>query len=634
MWTKLRTLPLLPALLALAAVTYVVVRACVIPFTWDESFTWLMYVRGSDWWPEVNSEMSANNHLLNTWLMKLSEMIFGTSEFVLRLPNVLGSLLYFSTAFLFARQQQKPFAQAAVFIILAAHPYLLDYFSLARGYGLAHSLMFFGFWLLWKWSSTGRLHYAVAALCSFSLACFASLTQLHLLAGASVAVAVRYFLLPSARLWEGRVVRIQLLLLPAAITLALIGPYSMKLRQAGALFFGANGSWFRGTWLSLTERVSYGLSLPGFLKDFAAALFLLVALAGIIAATIYFFALRRQKATTAHTFVFLLGTIAAVAVFGPLLQYNLLKTKLLFERTALFYLPLLALMFVQLVQLIPRQQLHAVFYSFAALPFIFITVLCANTTYTRDWPDERDMNLIIEAINKEIPPGKTVALSSDWEFMPSLEFAQTTNKLHANLFLTDRYKRDRVFEYMLVYDRERYEYPAYETICRFSASKSSLLRKPGFLNESRFDFADEKFEVKRAKVPVQKSIGRDGKESMALRGGGEFVFPWSVKFPVPDSLHGKQFRVYARFDARRSDDRRGYDLSVQNLRNGNSVDVVSCRIDSRLPEPDKWYDVSTLFPLRNPVQAGDTLEVFFFFPAKDQILIDNVSLSAHTFSAR
>jgi len=411
MWSKLRTLPLPPAALALAAVMYILVRAWVIPFTWDESFSWLIYVRGSEWWPDVNSEMSANNHLLNTWLMKLSEMFFGTSEFVLRLPNVLASLLYFSAAFLFARLQQKAVTQAAVFMVLAAHPYLLDYFGLARGYGLAHSLMFFGFWILWKWTTTAKLYYAFIALCCFSLACFASLTQVHVLAGVGIAVTVRYLLMPSSRLWEGRLVRIQLLLLPAAITVALLFPYSMQLKQAGALFFGVNGSWFRGTWFSLVERMSYGLSMHEFILNVIAALLLVIALSGIVAAFVLFFSVRRQKATAEQTFVFLLGTIAIAAVFGPLLQYNLFKTKLLFERTALFYLPLLLLIFVQLIQLIPRQKYQTIIYSISAFLFTIISAFSINTTYTRDWTHERDINLIIDAINKEI-----VSCSADTTF--------------------------------------------------------------------------------------------------------------------------------------------------------------------------------------------------------------------------
>jgi 4-amino-4-deoxy-L-arabinose transferase-like glycosyltransferase len=171
MLNKLRTIPLPLAAVALLAFVYVVVRAVVVPFTWDESFSWLMYARGHDWWPEINSEMAANNHLLNTWLMRLSEMIFGTSEFTLRLPNVLFSLLYFTAAFFFAKRQEKTLAQLAVFIVLAGHPYLLDYFGIARGYGLAHSLLLFGLWLLWKWCNGEKLFYAVAALVAISLSC-------------------------------------------------------------------------------------------------------------------------------------------------------------------------------------------------------------------------------------------------------------------------------------------------------------------------------------------------------------------------------------------------------------------------------------------------------------------------------
>jgi hypothetical protein len=632
MLNKLRTIPLPLAAVALLAAVYVVVRAVVVPFTWDESFSWLMYARGHDWWPEINSEMAANNHLLNTWLMRLSEMIFGTSEFTLRLPNVLFSLLYFTAAFFFAKRQEKTLAQLAVFIVLAGHPYLLDYFGIARGYGLAHSLLLFGLWLLWKWCNGEKLFYAVAALVAFSLSCFASLTQLHVLAGATVVVVARFLMLPSARQWEGRFVRVQLLLLPGAFTFGLLVPYSMELKAANALFFGPRGSWFQGTWRSVTDRMLYDLNCPTILLNILAALLLLTAIAGVIAAGIFMFRVVKRKANSETAFVFLLGGIIAASVFGPLIQYNLLKTKLLFERTALFYIPILSLMFVQLLRLIPKQQIAATVLYSSALPILFIIAFAGNFSRVHDWADEQDMNLIVAEINKQLQPEKAIAISSDWQFYPDLEFALAMNRFSENVNSKDIHDNDQAFDYLLVYDREMKKYSNFEIVKKFPRSRTSLLKLKSFPNLKRIALLTENFEKVNSKTPTKQYKDKYGKINRALLCGGENTYPWDIEYGIPDSLSGKLLRLHTSFDAQRGVERNGYNIVVMLERGGERIETTGLRIDHCIYENNKWSNTSSVVPLRTPLQSGDTLQIQLFMPSKSELLIDNISFSVETFS--
>lgn len=632
MFNKLRNIPLPLAGIALLAAVYVAVRAFTVPFTWDESFSWLMYVRGHDWWPEINSEMAANNHLLNTWLIRLSEMVFGTSEFTLRLPNVVFSLLYFTAAFFFAKRQEKTLAQLAVFVVLAGHPYLLDYFGIARGYGLAHSLLLFGLWLLWKWCNGDKLYYAVGALAAFSLSCFASLTQLHVLAGATVVVVLRYLTLASSRQWEGRFVRVQLLLLPAAITYGLLIPYSIKLKEANALFFGPRGSWFQGTWRSVTDRMLYDLTCPEILRNILAALLMFTAIAGVTAAGVFMFRLLKRKTDNEKAFVFLLGGITAAAVFGPLLQYNLLKTKLLFERTALFYIPLLALMFVQLLRLILKQKMAAAVLYSSAIPALFIAAFAGNFTRVHDWADEQDMNLIVAEINKQLQPGKPITISSDWQFYPDLEFALAMNRFSENVNSKDIHDSDQVFDYLLVYDREMKKYSNFEIVKKFPRSQTSLLKLNPFPDLKRIAILAEDFEKITGKTPTKQYKDKFGKQSRALFCGGENTYPWDIEYAIPDSLSGKLFRLHTSFDAQRGIERNGYNIVVMLERSGERIEITGLRIDHCIYETNQWSKISSVVPLRTPLQSGDTLLIQFFMPSKSEMLIDNISFSAETFS--
>src|ERR1051326_3454816 len=118
---------------------YIVARVCMLSFTHDEAFTYLHYVRCS--WETINHLTYTNNHLLNTWLMKFCNNLFGNSEFSLRLPNVLSYILFLH----FSRKLLLVVTDARLalggWLFLNLNPFVLDFFSLARGYGI--SLGFF-----------------------------------------------------------------------------------------------------------------------------------------------------------------------------------------------------------------------------------------------------------------------------------------------------------------------------------------------------------------------------------------------------------------------------------------------------------------------------------------------------------
>ena len=134
----------------LALFIYIVLRAYLLSFTVDENGTYGMFVSRGIVLPEVYDHFSANDHPLNTAMMIFFEKIFGSGELSLRFPNVLAGLLYlFSTAMMVRRMRPALFS-AAAFLVLNLNPYLVQYFSLARGYGLACGLTAFAFWQAWR----------------------------------------------------------------------------------------------------------------------------------------------------------------------------------------------------------------------------------------------------------------------------------------------------------------------------------------------------------------------------------------------------------------------------------------------------------------------------------------------------
>src|SRR4051812_26238357 len=80
--------------LAALAVCLVVARACLQNITIDEATSYLLYGCAgtvhfaSQWFP------ASGNHVLNSLLMRLFTAMFGISELTVRMPAILGALVY------------------------------------------------------------------------------------------------------------------------------------------------------------------------------------------------------------------------------------------------------------------------------------------------------------------------------------------------------------------------------------------------------------------------------------------------------------------------------------------------------------------------------------------------------------
>jgi hypothetical protein len=124
--------------------TFAAARALYVPLTYDEAAAYIRYIDTT--FPSVfdtgslslfNFEV-ATNHFLNTVLTRLSYLAAGGSELSLRIPNLLGYAMYLAFSLLilhrFARDRRVAFGG---FLLLNLNPYVLDFFTLSRGYGLS-----------------------------------------------------------------------------------------------------------------------------------------------------------------------------------------------------------------------------------------------------------------------------------------------------------------------------------------------------------------------------------------------------------------------------------------------------------------------------------------------------------------
>ncbi len=132
-----------------AVAGYLVARAVNVPLTYDEASSFFRYVQGAPL--ALFDFATATNHLLNSIVSWLAVTAFGHAPWAMRLPNVMAGFVFLTCAASLTLSTRHRAIGVAGSVLLATNPYLLDYFALSRGYGLAAAMLTVGMVLLLRW---------------------------------------------------------------------------------------------------------------------------------------------------------------------------------------------------------------------------------------------------------------------------------------------------------------------------------------------------------------------------------------------------------------------------------------------------------------------------------------------------
>lgn len=120
-------------LLGLFVLTILVFRAYCYDITYDEAYSYLNTGRIQNFWKMYQFRI-ANTHIVNSLLMAISTLFFPYTDFAIRVPNLLTSILYLGIAFTIARQYKL---QLLTFGLLTTFHFLLVFMAQGRGYGMS-----------------------------------------------------------------------------------------------------------------------------------------------------------------------------------------------------------------------------------------------------------------------------------------------------------------------------------------------------------------------------------------------------------------------------------------------------------------------------------------------------------------
>lgn len=406
---------LLPGLMAFL---YVAIRAFTVGITFDEAWTISDFVP-QGWWDLITyRSVDANNHLLNTLLIKIVHWARGKSLFAERLPNVGATLVYLYFAGRISMSVPARYYGYALFLLLLANPFVLDFFSLARGYGLALAFQLGSLYYLFRFARQKEHCDAVFSITLGALSVLSNFSFLTFFTGLLLCTWSFYMVAVK----DGRTAWFFVkTLLPVLLLLLVIYQPLRRLAGHGMLYYGGTSGFYEDTLLSLTAHSMYEtldvagarIYLPLFLSLFAVV---------FIAAAWNVF----QKGATGYLYASLSLALLLFPVVGIIVQAVLLDGLFPHDRAVIYLLPLAATALVFLAETADAGKFRLIgkmVLGVVVLGCMLNFAVHANSYKTVTWYFDAHTQTVLEELEGFArPEGATIQLSSSWPLRRSIGY--------------------------------------------------------------------------------------------------------------------------------------------------------------------------------------------------------------------
>ena len=593
-----RALPrwqLLPAVLFLLCVlVYVAYRAAVISFSWDEAYSYMHHVRKGVLWPVDLGHMGANHHLLNVWGMIAADRLLGNLEWQLRLPSVLGFCLFGAAALWHAKEARNGVLALMVVAFLTLHPFMLDMFSLARGYGLGLGFMMMSLVLARNEVMAPDLRKLIGSLVMAGCAALSNLVWLNFLLALPLAFLVLH-LVRTRGSWPGPRFFVSVVLSTGTF-LAVLLPIAIQLREGGGLYFGSDST--ADAFGSMASLMFYYLSeYPDPVRSLQVALWLIGALVGLSLCVGLW---KRDAATWGAILLPLL--VLLVWVSSIAVQHVWLDTPLPKARTAIGFLPLVAFCTTSaLLSPVLGTRLPTVFAILLTLPLVQLQYRAFTTKYFIEWRVSGELRTMLEIIRSEAQfirkerPFHTVTTAFGC-WMPLLYYKYSRNlddMIVAQLGSGHNFRRSD--HYIMEYDcMDRVDTVNWTE--RFSGPHTNT-----HLFRQEVNFTKRRLQV----LDTTSFTPSLGEEVMRLEGAGVEGYGLVHVFDTI-TANAPVMMVHAPTKRMCSEDWVGVRLEIRG-RSG-LMDQVSVSTPEDL-EKDTWGAVDVVFQSAATVHVGDTLAI-------------------------
>lgn len=396
-------------------------RAAVIPMTHDEASTWLSFRHYNiwGWFSDYYCWQSANNHWLNTLLLQWSAGIFGESAFALRIPNMLAGALYFLAAALISwRYIKTPMLQLAGFLLLCGHVYLLDFFSLARGYGLMACGILWCIFCLLRYIERYEFRWLLVSMVTMALAVISNFTAL--LALVSVGFGWAGWMIGQKKF--SLLGRHGILWVVGGIILSWLLYYPIRtLRGSGE--FDLGGTSLSETIIDLLRNLLYGAQYFG--ESSHTILFWVLSGSLLLILLITFL----SKQINSRPQLVLLLFLLLLNLAGIILYEYVTGSRTPLGRKTIYLIPFIFTPLALGLNLIKMGDLKFVVGIVISGVLIFQTIHPLRLAKTREWYYDVYYPELFSTIFPDDANSDSVRLGSSWIFYPSLTYYQKTKPL-------------------------------------------------------------------------------------------------------------------------------------------------------------------------------------------------------------
>jgi hypothetical protein len=408
----------LPALLvALCLVVYNIIRVLKVPITHDEAETYWLYATASFKNITANIPVTANNHMLNSLVTKLSIGVFGHHIFFLRLGNIMAQLVYLAFAYKLCRRLFGTESWILLaFLLLNLNPFLFDFWGLCRGYGLSIALMIASmyYFVRFKIENDSGPVWAALILGVFSVyANFSALNYYVALTGvlvfwgiANKRVALRTVILPIIAISSG--------------LYALVAHPLVELKNSGEFYFGSTDGLIQGTIASIVKESVFGDARHERYYNLISVLFIILFLAVGIFWGSQLFVRRVRKEVQIG---FSVWGILLLVFLSLMVQFIMLGTPYIIERAALILYPLTVVSLIYWIYILElwKHARTSVIATIVALGVLVNFVLHTNTRAARSWQYNMHDKDLMEAMIAH-QQQRSIKLKLYWAFIPSFRY--------------------------------------------------------------------------------------------------------------------------------------------------------------------------------------------------------------------
>jgi len=237
------------------------VRGGAVGATFDE-ITTMEDARGLSFLDVIfQSHPTANSHVFNTLLIKSLFSLGVNSLAAVRLPNVLSFILYVYWGYGISYRKLSPFVGLGCFALLMCNPFLLDFFSLARGYGLSLGFMMGALYFGSGFFESRSISNLAKALVLASLSVFSIFSMIYFWVGLA-AILILVCLLRKE--WGDLKKSFLCSLLIGSVLVGCIAVPMARLRESGSLYYGGHNSFYSDTLVSLVRCGLCSLDINSF----------------------------------------------------------------------------------------------------------------------------------------------------------------------------------------------------------------------------------------------------------------------------------------------------------------------------------------------------------------------------------